>query len=338
MFESRADAERVQSQLEQLGIIDTDGGHGIHDQNSPGFSKDQYSNQENRGFWGGLKNTFLPDEDRHTYEEGVRRGHFLLTVNTDAQNADRVHQILESSNAVDVDEKSASWKSEGWTPPSSGSSTGAGLGMAAGGSASAFGASSSGSSDRAFGSSSESSDRSFAGTTGSSNEQRIPVVEEQLSVGKREVNRGGVRVRSYFHETPVQEQINLREEHVHVERHAVNQPLGAANLGADAFQERDIELTEMGEEAVVAKNARVVEEVVVSKDVENRNETISDTVRRTDVDVEQLGDTGTGSERAAMFNRDGSDKDDDRTGLGSERNDMNRDSLGTTKQGSDYNR
>ncbi len=326
MYENRADAERVQAELQQLGIIDTDGGHGIHDKNTPGFSNDQSSGQQSGGFWGGLKNSFMPDEDRHTYEEGVRRGHFLLTVNTDEQNADRVHQILESSNAVDVDEKSASWKNEGWTAPTAGATTGA-----------AFASSSTGSSDRSFGSTTD-SDRSFGSST-DSNEQRIPIVEEQLAVGKREVNRGGVRVRSYVKETPVQEQVSLREEHVHVERHAVNQPLSAANLGADAFQERDIELTETGEEAVVAKNARVVEEVVVSKDVENRNETISDTVRRTDVDIEQLGDTGTGTERAAMFDRDRSDRDDDSSlGLGGERNDMNRDSLGTNKQGSDYNR
>ncbi len=264
MYENRADAERIQAQLEQLGIIDTDGGHGVHDKDSAGFFSDESSSGQGRGVLGRL-----PDEDRHTYEEGVRRGHFLLTVNTDDESADRVHEILESSNAVDVDEKSSSWKSEGWTAPAAGAATGA-----------------------AFASSAGSSDRSFADTR-DSDEQRIPIVEEQLAVGKREVNRGGVRVRSFVNETPVQEQVNLREEHVHVERHAVNEPLRAGDLEGDAFRERDIELTETAEEAVVAKNARVVEEVIVSKDVESRTETVSDTVRRTDVDVEQLGNETT---------------------------------------------
>ena len=54
----------------------------------------------------------------------------------------------------------------------------------------------------------------------------------------------------------------------------------------DPFQERTIEVEERGEEAVVSKEARVVEEVVVRKEADQRTETISDTVRKTEVDVE----------------------------------------------------
>lgn len=259
MYEKREDAERVQAELERLGIIDTDGMN-VHDRNSQGHSDDQYSNSNNRGFWGS-SGSHIPDEDRHTYEEGVRRGHYLLTVNTDDQSADRVHQILENSSAVDVDEKASSWRKEGWTAPAAAGLTGA----AAAGAQARDG-------------------REVA-------EEHIPIVEEQLKVGKREVSRGGVRVRSYTEEKPVHEQVRLREEHVEVQRRPVDQPLGAANLGGDPFQERQIELTETAEEAVVAKEARVVEEVVVRKDVEEHQETISDTVRRTHVDVDQLGDT-----------------------------------------------
>jgi stress response protein YsnF len=68
----------------------------------------------------------------------------------------------------------------------------------------------------------------------------------------------------------------------------VDQPLTGANLNADdLLRERTVELTETSEEAVVAKNARVVEEVVVRKDVEQRTETIEDTVRHTEVDVDR---------------------------------------------------
>jgi len=121
------------------------------------------------------------------------------------------------------------------------------------------------------------------------NEQVIPIVEEQLTVGKREVNRGGVRVRSYVVETPVSEQVTLRDENVSVERHAVDQPLSAAD--GDAFRERTIEMTETAEEAVVSKTARVVEEVVIRKDVGTRTEVVNDTVRRTDVEVDDNADT-----------------------------------------------
>jgi stress response protein YsnF len=41
----------------------------------------------------------------------------------------------------------------------------------------------------------------------------------------------------------------------------------------------------MGEEAVVGKEARVVEEVTLRKDVGERTETVRDTTRRTEVKV-----------------------------------------------------
>ena len=128
------------------------------------------------------------------------------------------------------------------------------------------------------------------------NEQRstaIPVVQEDLKIGKREVQRGGVRVFSRVVETPVNESVNLREEHVNVERHPVNQPISPSD--ATAFKEQSIEMRENAEEAVVQKTARVVEEVVVGKEVSQRQQNISDSVRHTEVQVESLG-----QDRASM--------------------------------------
>jgi uncharacterized protein (TIGR02271 family) len=132
-------------------------------------------------------------------------------------------------------------------------------------------------------------------------EEAIPIVEEELNVGKRQVEGGRVRVRSYVVETPVQEQVNLREERVHVERRPTDRPLtGSENL----FQDHTIEVEEKSEEAVVSKDARVKEELVVKKDVEQRTETVSDTVRRTEVEVDDdrsrtagMGTTGTSTDR-----------------------------------------
>jgi uncharacterized protein (TIGR02271 family) len=114
-------------------------------------------------------------------------------------------------------------------------------------------------------------------------EEVIPVAEERLRVGKRDVSHGRVRVRSYVVETPVEEQVTLREERVAVERRPADRALGDAER---AFQERTIEAEERGEEAVVSKQARVTEEVVVRKEAEQRTETVSDTVRQTEVEVE----------------------------------------------------
>ncbi|MET0341621.1 MAG: YsnF/AvaK domain-containing protein [Polyangiales bacterium] len=113
----------------------------------------------------------------------------------------------------------------------------------------------------------------------------IPVVQEELAVGKHVVQRGGVRIHSYVEERPVEEAIRLREELLTVDRRPVSRP---AERGDATFQERTVDVIAQGEEAVAEKRARVVEEVVVAKDVAEREETVRDTVRRKDVDVEHL--------------------------------------------------
>jgi len=129
-----------------------------------------------------------------------------------------------------------------------------------------------------------------AGVTRAANEGEIvlPVIEEQLAVGKRTVESGAARVRTTITERPVEESVTLREEHVHVERHKVDRPINNADA---AFKEGTIEMTEKAEVPVVAKEARVVEEVVVGKQVTEREETVRDTVKRTEVDVDETNRT-----------------------------------------------
>jgi uncharacterized protein (TIGR02271 family) len=135
------------------------------------------------------------------------------------------------------------------------------------------------------------------GEAASGEEETIPVMEEQIDIGKRAVERGGVRVRTYVRETPVEEQVTLREEHVRVERRPADR--AADDLLPDAFQDRTIEVRETAEEAVVSKTARVTEEVVIRKDVEERVETVRDTVQRTEVEVEDTRG-GVGSRRSDL--------------------------------------
>jgi uncharacterized protein (TIGR02271 family) len=135
--------------------------------------------------------------------------------------------------------------------------------------------------------------------TGTTSSTAIPLVEEQLKVGKREVQRGGVRVYSHIVETPVSESIGLREEHVNVERHKVDQPISTTD--PTAFKEQSIEMRESAEEAVVEKSARVVEEVVVGKQVSQHEEQINATVRHTEVEIEQLGGSALSQADEAYF-------------------------------------
>ena len=126
-----------------------------------------------------------------------------------------------------------------------------------------------------------------AGVTRAANEGEtvLPVIEEQLRLGKRTVEKGAARVTTSVTEVPVEQSVNLREEHVSVERHAVDRPVENAPA---AFKEGTIEVTEMAEVPVVGKEARVVEEVVVGKNVTEHTETVRDTVKRTDVDVDEV--------------------------------------------------
>ena len=119
-------------------------------------------------------------------------------------------------------------------------------------------------------------------------EERIPIVEEKLVVGKREVETGGIRVRSRVVEQPVSEQVRLRDETIEVERRPVDRRVDDAD---GLFRERTVEMSETDEEAVVGKEARVREELVVRKDVDQHVEQVSDTVRRTEVDVDEYDGT-----------------------------------------------
>lgn len=112
----------------------------------------------------------------------------------------------------------------------------------------------------------------------------IPIIEEQLAVGKRTVEKGGVNVRTTMTEKPVEETLNLREENVTVERHKVDRPVD----GATAFQEGSFDVTTRAEVPVVEKEARVVEEVVIDKELTERTETVRETVKRTDVEVGEI--------------------------------------------------
>lgn len=233
---------------------------------------------------GDLDRLGLPGEDRATLGEHTRRGGVVFHAEVPDEKFAAVCDVLEAAGAQDFDEIETRWRSEGWSAQGSTASQGTGA-MGSTASGGTGGLAASGTASQAA------SGLAVSGTTSQSaraldtgTEERIPVVEEQLRIAKRETEHGRVRIRSYVVETPVQEQVTLHEERVSIERRPVDRPLGAADEAA--FRDRTIEATETAEEAVVSKEARVKEEVVVRKQAEERTETISDTVRRTEVEVE----------------------------------------------------
>lgn len=255
------------------------------------------------GITGWFKSLFGEEEHAHrgTYESAVSGGKTLVSVEVSESQVDKVSDILERYSPVDVHTEEAG-EARGIATPNTynagyeGSQSDvlnardelSGAGAAAAGLAG----------KAAAGLTGKASGRADAGAS-----QAIPVVEEELQVGKRAVQRGGVRVYSRTTERPVEEDVRLREEHVRVDRQPVNRPATEADFRSGSDQV--IEVDEYAEEPVVSKQARVIEEVRVDKDATERTETVRDNVRRTDVEVENLtGNTSKGATSTGGYDTD----------------------------------
>jgi uncharacterized protein (TIGR02271 family) len=256
MFKTQAEAERASQMLaSQLRLdgsaIRVSPGAGVTD---AGYDKS--SPYAEKGFFASIKDLFLPEEDRYAYAEGMRRGNVLLNATVDEGQITQASSVLEQSGALDLDAQEASWRQSGWT---------------------------------GYDANAHNTVPTAAPAATGRPDDVIKVMEERLVVGKREVERGGMRVRSYVVERPVETQVKLHEERVTLERHPVDRPATAAD--ATAFGEKTLEARATREEAVVGKDVRVVEEIGLKKEEAERVETVRDSVRKTEVDVEDTAAT-----------------------------------------------
>ena len=212
------------------------------------------------GIIGALVGLGIPEEHAHAYAEGIRRGGTLVVVRAADENADKAIDILRQYNPVDINKQISKWQKNNWK----------------------------GFNEKAA--PVTTNDMEFNRETNipvtGDRDVNIPVVEEELEVGKRRVNTGGVEVHSYVKEEPVEKDVELRREHVDVERKPVNRP--ATDKDLNAFKEGTMEFTESEEEVVAQKRPRVVEEVHIDKDVDTETKTIRETLRKMVVDVDQI--------------------------------------------------
>jgi len=260
-FESRAEAERAADLLIERGLrrdfLYTKAGATA---SADGPRATGGGDPRSPGFFHRLFSELFGDDDASTkaghYEDAVARGETVLIVDlADDRELEIVRSVMSTlGGSVDVEGRRP--------PPAAEGIAGEAVAPAAG-------------------------ERAAASTPEASTV--VPVVEEELQVGKRTVARGGIRVVKRIVETPVSEAIRLIEERAVVERRPVDRAATEADFAA--FGDGTLEVRERTEEPVVAKAARVVEEVVVGKEVHEREETISDSVRRTDVDIEPIGGT-----------------------------------------------
>ncbi len=257
LFETRAEAEAAMNDLVSSGF-----NRGDIDLKAAGA--------DHSGLMRELEGEGVPSDDARLYAEGVRAGDALEIAHTSDSQATLAQDIMNRHGALDIHD---AFTQRGGTLAAGAAGVGA-AGLAGAGMAAATTTATTGT----------------TGTVKAGDEAVIPVIEEELAVGKRQIQRGGVRVFQRIEERPVSEQVTLHEEHVTIQRQAVDRPVTSADA---AFREGTIEVTETAEVPVVAKEARVVEEVVVGKTATDRTETITDTVRRTDVEVEEVPGTTT---------------------------------------------
>jgi uncharacterized protein (TIGR02271 family) len=204
------------------------------------------------GIVGALIGLGIPEDEANAYAEGVRRGGTLVTVRTEDNMAEKAVNIMNKYNPQDIDRRAATWRTtESWN---------------------IF--------DENAKPLKEELNIPVTGGQGES----IPVMEENLVVGKREVESGGVKVHAYVEEKPVEKNVSLREENINVER----RPVDRKATDKDKFVEGDATFKETHEEPVVNKQTRVKEEVHINKDVDQKQQTVSDTVRRQKVDVNNI--------------------------------------------------
>ncbi len=202
-----------------------------------------------RSFWSGLFGG-EPDHETGVYDLSLQGGSMVVTVKAPEQHVASLAAILDRHNPIDIDDR------------------GAGHRLSRGGAA---------------------PDASGPSGTTAVEEAVIPLSEERLVLGKRVVNRGTTRVRRFVVQTPVEQEVTLRDETVRIERRAVGD--GRAR-DVDDFTDKTVEVGRTGEEVVVSKTAHVREEVVVRKEAQEHVETVHDTVRREEVAVEQSTNGG----------------------------------------------
>jgi uncharacterized protein (TIGR02271 family) len=215
-----------------------------------------------QGFWSSLFGG-EPDHDTAVYDRSLESGSSVVTVRVPGEHVDGVTRILERHDPIDIDERAASFGLR-----TNRTTTGAAGTLA-----------------------------SHEAALPSGGEEVIALSEEQLTVGKRLVNHGTTHIRRFVVETPVEENVTLHTERVSIDRRPASAGAGIDN--AD-FTDRTIEVTETDEEAVVGKTARVKEEVVVHKEATDRVETVRDTVRRQDVEIERDDSTSRASGATPM--------------------------------------
>jgi len=266
LFDTPEHAEAARHNLEAAGYPANE----ISIMNNKALSSEGTAVRE-PGLWHRLFGRDIERNDALVYGRTVEAGGVVLTLRVPESEVPRAMGILNAHKVVDVEARAAE---HGLVSAPARSGNGA-AGVIAGASAMANAAASKAADTVA---------------TPIAREQVLRLAEEQLDVGKRLVEEGTTRIRRFVTEKPVEAKVTLHEEHAQVVHRAISDPNYVKDID---WSDKMIEVTETAEEPVVRKTARIAEEVLVSKEGTDHEETVHDTVRRQQVEVER----GRGADR-----------------------------------------
>lgn len=254
LFDTLAEAEAAQRDLEGAGIRTADINIRSQDARAAAPAAERH---EGGGFFDWLFGSSAPEADVDRYRTHIEsRGGALLSVRADSAEYDRIADILEGHNLTKVDEtqEDVATAPTVMPPPSA-----------------------------------ELPEAPAATTpprqAREAGEAVIPTAREELEIGKRRTqDTRHFRVRRYTVERPVEQQVNLHDERVTIERRP---PTAAGTTGERPFEDKIVEVTETREEPVVSKVVRPGEEVVVHKEGQERVETVRGTARESKVEIDR---------------------------------------------------
>ena len=220
------------------------------------------------GFWHRLFGSDVDLHEAKVYGHTVDRGGSVVTLRAPDTLVDKAVALLHTHNPVDVNQRAAS------------------LGIIAAAAAPLAAKAAAGARAVADTASSVAAKAPAAASMPTGNQDEVlRLAEETFNVGKRQVQAGMTRVRRFVTERPVEAQVTLHEEHAEIARRAISDPGYIKDID---WSDRTIEVRETKEQAVVSKSARIAEEVVIQKKGSDRVETVKDSVRRQQAEIERV--------------------------------------------------
>ncbi len=255
VFDTAANANRAMDSLEKAGFSRSEM-HTLTKDDATRINGEAATALKQPGFWQRLFGSDVVEYEGHVFSKAVDGGGTVLTLRADESDVPEAIKILHDSNAIDIEHRAASLGliKPAVEPPVAAPTPAKSVAAAV----------------------------AATPVAKVATDQVLRLAEEQLQVGKEQVEAGTTTVRRYVIEKPVEAQVTLHEEHADVVRRAVKDPNYVGDID---WGDSTVVVTETAERALIHKVPRIAEEVMIRRAGSDRVEQIRDTVRKQQADV-----------------------------------------------------